>query len=143
MKPNICTQCLDDIGETIEEYPDLCDNLAELAQQWAADTTGEAFELLEVLPKYTWLYPKCHPERGWLYHLVLLDEEGCVHDAWHPKAVLPVENYLRVVFPNQEPTWQTVQARHRQARVMLDPSPGRKSLLPSPTQFQPCGSPAH
>lgn len=83
---NIAADVADDLGLDHWEYQ--CLELMDAVFHQVADDSR--CDVLWVELDWTWL--------GWSYHCVPV-VDGIVHDAWHPDAMLPPEEYVEVVFP--------------------------------------------
>ncbi len=90
---NIAVAYLEHIGETTDDYEDLCGELVDGIMHWIGE---DAVRILYITGEEL----KCR-DMEWSYHMVAVID-GLVHDAWFPNLILPPEEYLKKAFPGIE-----------------------------------------
>jgi hypothetical protein len=102
-------------GETVADYDDLCQDLAEEVSSWLA-RIGRKHRILNIesslaLPITAFYHGG---ERLWSYHAVIL-ADGRIHDAWLGASAKPKE-YFSTVFGGQR---LDVEHRNRKGNLVL------------------------
>lgn len=92
---NVSTKYLEDIGDTVKDWDGSCLELADRLLHLYEDAN---LVYLDNLEGYDIL---SNGGYYWSYHAVI-ELDGKIHDAWHPEIVLPLEGYIKEVFPDQE-----------------------------------------
>lgn len=92
---NIAVRVLRSIKMTLDQFDGLCGELADEVLHEYPDA-----QLLYIEGRRS-LYIESVAGYVWGYHMVPVID-GVVHDAWHPEAVLPVDEYIKRVFPTSE-----------------------------------------
>jgi len=92
---NIAVKVLRSIKMTLDHFDGLCGELADEVLHQYPDA-----QLLHIEDRRSF-YIESIAGYVWSYHMVPVID-GVVHDAWHPESILPVEEYIKKVFPTCE-----------------------------------------
>jgi hypothetical protein len=107
MKANLAKVLLREIGEPLSAFDGLCGELADLLLQWLDDVgeRGHRLLYLDRIPNSLDLCYRVGDGRwiyDWRYHVVVLDADDYVHDAWSAgEHAVPFAEYMNVSFPGQ------------------------------------------
>ena len=94
--PNLAVEFLEKEFEQVEDYGGICGELTDGIIHWLGEDRVSILHLEEgsgglLLASDGW---------SWKYHMVPIID-GNVHDAWHPRLVLPPAEYIQQAFPGQ------------------------------------------
>lgn len=91
--PNLSIQCLQYLGETLDDYDGCCAELTDEVIHWLGEKRVHILYMEETGNRFG-------PKEKWYYHMVPV-VDGLVHDAWFPSFILPPDEYVKTAFPDQ------------------------------------------
>ena len=101
VEKDLGTKFLDCVGKKLEVYNNWCNRLVEDAIGYYESKGISNLVSLRLDPVVPYLRPLVLSPRNWWYHVVIVDKEGLIHDAWLGYPVY-IDEYLSIMFGKQE-----------------------------------------